>query len=217
MFVDRADAGARIAIELMARPELGLGPEPVVLALPRGGVPVAAPVARSLGVPLEVLLVRKLGHPRQPELGLGAIGEGGVRVLDHDLMDRTGVTEADLATVEARERVELERRAARYRPNPTGVSQRGRVTIVVDDGVATGGTVRVAADVARARGAGRLVLATPVASATTVAALLASGTFDAVATIEDLGRRGAIGAAYANFTQTTDAEVIEILDEFRAR
>ena len=133
-FVDRRDAGRRLADQLVdLRDE-----DPIVLALPRGGVPVGAEVARALGAPLDVILVRKLGVPSQPELAMGALGEEGVRVLDAGLVARARVSERELARVEARERAELERRAVRYRGDRPPMTIAGRTVVIVDDGLATG-------------------------------------------------------------------------------
>ncbi|WP_275895912.1 phosphoribosyltransferase, partial [Amycolatopsis ruanii] len=147
-FTDRRDAGRRLA----ARLDRWRGSDAVVLGLPRGGVPVASEVARALGAPLDVVLVRKLGLPFQPELALGAIGEGGLRVVDPDLVRRFGISAAELAPVEAAERSELDRRAARFRSGRAPVPLAGRTAIVVDDGVATGASARVAVAAARAAG-----------------------------------------------------------------
>lgn len=133
----------------------------MVLGLPRTGVPGAAEVAEALGVPLDVCLVRKLGVPFQPELGMGAIGEGGVRMIN-DVVRTAHITPDELAEVEAREREVLESRAQRYRGGREPIRLEGRTVLVVDDGVATGSTARAACRVARARGAARIVLAVPV-------------------------------------------------------
>src|SRR3954449_3324580 len=158
-FADRADGGRRLA-SLLAhlRDE-----HPVVLALPRGGVPVAYEVARALGAPLDVILVRKLGVPVQPELAMGALGEDGVRVLNGDVLRSAGVTAAELAAVEAGQRAELERRTTGLRRRWPRIDLAGRTVIIVDDGIATGATARAACTVARAHGAARVVLAAPVA------------------------------------------------------
>jgi putative phosphoribosyl transferase len=152
LFTDRLDAGRRLAARLEY-----LKDEDVVVGLPRGGVPVAAEVAEALGAPLDVCLVRKLGVPFQPELGTGAIGEDGVRVINDEVVRATGVTSEELAQVEHRERAVLERRGRRYRGDREPVGLVGRtVVVVVDDGVATGSTARAACRIARAERAGEL-------------------------------------------------------------
>lgn len=182
---------------------------PVVLALPRGGVPVAAEVAAALGAPLDVIVVRKLGLPFQPELGFGAIGEGGVRLLDTDLIRRAGLSEQDVATVEHQERIELARRVRRYRgdrpPTPIG----GRTVVIVDDGLATGGTAGAAVQVARAQGARRIVVAVPVAPPETVAQLRREA--DEVVSLVTPSRFVAVGLWYDDFGQTPDSEVATLL------
>src|SRR6185295_9028441 len=130
---------------------------------PRGGVVVAFEVARALGAPLDVIVVRKLGVPIQPELAMGAIGEGTTRVLDHAVLRAAGVTAEQLEVVEAAERIELDRRAQRFRAARPRLDLTGRTVLVVDDGIATGSTARAACQVARAEGAARVVLAVPVA------------------------------------------------------
>lgn len=159
LFTDRGQAGRELAKQL-----LGLRGQPVVvLGLPRGGVPVAAEVARALGAPLDVIVVRKLGVPFQPELAMGAIGEDGVRVIGPDVMRMARVSAAELKTIEERERAEVDRRARRYRAGRDRVPLTDRVAVIIDDGIATGATARAACQVARALGAARVVLATPVA------------------------------------------------------
>jgi putative phosphoribosyl transferase len=157
-FADRADAGRRLAESL----GFLVGEDVMVVGLPRGGVPVAFEVARALGAPLDVIVVRKLGVPVQPELGMGALGEGGVRIVDREIVRRAGVSERELSTVEQRERGEVARRASRLRGDKTQVPLTGRTVIVVDDGMATGSTARAACQVVRAQGATRPVLAVSV-------------------------------------------------------
>lgn len=205
-FRDRKEAGRRLADEVLRlRDE-----QPVVLGLPRGGVPVAYEVARALDAPLDVVVVRKLGVPFQPELGMGAIGENGVRILNEEVLRYAHVSTADLARVEARERVELERRARRFRGDRHPVPVEGRTAIVVDDGLATGSTARAALEVVRAHGAARIVLAVPVAPPETVQSL--EGIADEIVTLETPAHMVAIGAWYADFTQTSDDEVVALLD-----
>jgi len=211
IFRDRRDAGRLLAARLGAlRPE-----RPVVVGLPRGGVPVAAEVAEFLGAPLDVIVVRKLGVPFQPELGMGAIGEGGVRVLNDEVVRLTGVGPAEIAEVEARERVEIERRARRFRGDRPAVELDGRTVVVVDDGIATGGTARAALEVVRAHGARTVVLAVPVAPPDTLAAL--SDLADEVVCLESPAGFNAVGQWYQDFTQTSDNEVVRLLDEAAAR
>jgi predicted phosphoribosyltransferase len=205
LFRDRRDAGARLAESLEhLRPE-----EPVVLGLPRGGVPVAFEVAEHLDAPLDVIVVRKLGVPVQPELGMGAVGEDGAIVLNDDVVRLTRVSADELARVEARERAEVARRAERFRGSRPRVDVRGRTALLVDDGIATGASARAALQVVRAQGARRAVLAVPVGPADTIAAMRAEA--DEVVCVETPFGFLAVGQAYANFAQTTDEEVIELL------
>ncbi|MGW5261678.1 phosphoribosyltransferase [Microbispora sp. NPDC004025] len=206
MFVDRRDAGLRLGERLRGLPG---AEDAVVLGLPRGGVPVAFQVARALGAPLDVIVVRKLGVPYQPELGFGAIGEGGVRVLNPDVLRLANVTRDEMAEVERRERAELERRAQRFRGDRAPVDLAGRTVIVVDDGIATGGTARAACQVARAHGASRVVLAVPVGAPETIASLRRDA--DEVVCLDTPDHFYAIGAWYDDFSQTRDEDVIEYL------
>ncbi|WP_449063133.1 phosphoribosyltransferase family protein [Planomonospora algeriensis] len=206
MFVDRRDAGTRLAERLRGSLE---GADTVVVGLPRGGVPVAFEVARVLGAPLDVIVVRKLGVPVQPELGFGAIGEGGVRVVNDDVVRAAHVTPGKMSEVEARERTELERRARRFRGDRPAADLRGRTVVVVDDGIATGGTARAACLVARAHGASRVVLATPVGAPEAVESLREVA--DEVVCLLAPDDLFAIGAWYADFEQTADAQVVELL------
>ena len=207
VFADRSEAGRRLAVRL----QRFRGEDAIVLGLPRGGVPVAFEVARALHAPLDVIVVRKLGLPVQHELAMGAIGEGGVRIVNRDLVRDAHVSDEELAAVEARERAELERRARRFRGHRAGVPLAGRTAIVVDDGVATGATARAACQVARAQGAARVVLAVPVGPPDTIGELEASGDIDEVVCLETHRWFMAIGQFYADFTQTPDEEVIDLL------
>lgn len=205
VFADRVDAGRRLATKL-----LHLREEPVVvLGLPRGGLPVAAEVAAALGAPLDVIVVRKLGVPFQPELGMGAIGEDGARVVNEEIVRAARVTENQLAEVEARERVELERRSRRYRGDRPRVSLAGRTAVVVDDGIATGSTARAACRVARAHGASRVVLAAPVAPRGWVARM--GGDADEYVCVDTPQPFHGIGQFYDDFSPTSDEEVVACL------
>src|SRR5436309_3552666 len=204
-FRDRREAGRRLAERLA-----GLrASSPLVLGLPRGGVPVAYEVAKALRAPLDILVVRKLGVPFQPELGMGAVGEDGVRVLNADVLRQAGVTEAQLAQIEAHERAEVEERATRLRGGRPAIPLRGRTVVVVDDGLATGGTARAAVRVARERGAARVILAVPVAPPETVATLRRDA--DEVVAVETPEPFFAIGGWYSDFSATSDDEVVELL------
>ncbi len=206
MFDDRIDAGWQLARQL----EHLRGDDVVVVGLPRGGVPVAAEVADYLDAPLDVILVRKLGLPFQPELAMGAIGEDGVRVLNSDIIRRAGITDAELEQVEAHERRELQRRAARYRAGRERVSLAGRVVVIVDDGIATGSTAKAACQVARAHNARRVVLAVPVAP-TDWTTRMADEADELIALFTPVLFAG-VGQFYRDFSQTTDECVIDALD-----
>ena len=208
-FRDRMDAGRRLGKRLL---DEGIA-DPVVIGLPRGGVVVAAEVARALEAPLDVVVVRKLGAPGRPELGIGAISEGGVRVLNDDLIDLLNVTGPELADVEARESQELTRRVFVYRGDREPVPIAGRTAVVVDDGLATGSTARAALRALRARKPARLVLAVPVSARDTAGALLQEA--DEVIALELPAGFGAVGQWYGDFRQTEDEEVIRLLEEFR--
>jgi putative phosphoribosyl transferase len=206
MFMDRYHAGRCLSAELAHLRDRDV----VVLGLPRGGVPVASEVARELDAPLDVVVVRKLGVPHQEEYAMGAIGEGGVRVLDPDVVARAGVSQAAVREVEQRERAVLDARVASLRGGRPWVPLEGRVVVVVDDGIATGSTVRAACEVARRRGAARVVVASPVAPAGTTAAELTADELVCCAT--PWGFR-AVGAYYRDFGATTDEEVRALLDD----
>lgn len=204
-FADRADAGRQLAAALDHLRDR----DPVVVGLPRGGVPVAAEVARWLAAPLDVIVVRKLGVPTQPELAMGAIGEDGVLVLNDDVLRHTGVGADAIRRIEERERAELERRAAAYRAGRPRIPLRGRTVVVVDDGIATGSTARAACEVARAEGAAAVVLAVPVAPLGWEERL--AGVADELVCPYTPGDFVAVGQWYDDFRATTDAEVVERL------
>jgi putative phosphoribosyl transferase len=210
-FADRADAGRRLADELAHL----RGRDVVVLALPRGGVPVADLVAERLSAPLDVIVVRKLGVPFQPELGMGAIGEEDVTIVNSEIVRMARVTPEQLAEVQRRERHELERRAHRFRGAGGPLSLAGRTVVVVDDGIATGSTARAACQVARARGAATVILAVPVAPPDVTADLLDE--FDEVVCVATPARLGAVGEWYDDFSPTTDEEVVRVLSAAEQR
>ncbi len=211
MFTDRADAGRQLATRLE-----GLrGQNVIVLALPRGGVPVGAEVARALDSPLDVIGVRKIGAPMQPELGVGAIAEGGVRVLDRSILAQLRLDQAAIDQVETRERAELQRRLERYRGGRGMPELSGRTVVVVDDGLATGGTARAACRAVRQAGPGTTILAVPVAAARSLEALRDEA--DEVVCVQAPEDFVAVGRWYEHFDQTTDDEVIALLDELGAQ
>ena len=205
-FRDRVEAGRHLAEAVR---QADLGANVVVLGLPRGGVPVAFEVAEVLGAPLDVVVVRKLGVPFQPELAMGAIGEGGVRVENPDVLRSAALTELDLEAVEQRERAELERRAHEYRGGRPRLRLRGRCAVIVDDGIATGSTARAACRVVRALGASRVVVAAPVASRLALAEL--ASVADDVLCVDAPEPFYAVGEWYRDFSQTSDAEVVDLL------
>ncbi|GHC34609.1 phosphoribosyltransferase family protein [Streptomyces cinnamoneus] len=204
-FIDRVDAGRRLAERLGHL----RGENPVVLGLPRGGVPVAFEVARALAAPLDVILVRKLGVPYHRELGFGAIGEGGVRVIRSDIVRMSRIDEDDLVEVERSEEAELARRAERFRAGQPRVPLEGRTAIVVDDGIATGATASAACQVAKAQGAARVVLAVPVAPPDAAAEFRTR--VDELICLSTPAAFAAVGEWYHDFAQTSDEEVIELL------
>jgi putative phosphoribosyl transferase len=206
-FRDRVDAGRRLGDVARAADFGDLAP--AVLGLPRGGVPVAFEIARALEAPLDVLVVRKLGVPSQPELAMGAIGEGGVRVENADVVGPGGLSAATVDAAERRERPELDRRAALYRGGRARLDVAGRCVIVVDDGIATGSSARAACQVARALGAARIVLAVPVASRS--AALELRRECDELWCLAAPERFFAVGEWYRDFSATSDDHVVELL------
>lgn len=181
---------------------------PVVLGLPRGGVPVAAEVAAALDAPLDVLIVRKLGVPWHPEVAMGAVGEGGATVLNTEVTAVARVTADDLERVERRERAEVEERVTRFREGRAPVSLRGRCALIVDDGIATGATVRAACSIARVRGAASVVVAVPVAAPEALARLDEADDVVCLHTPDDFM---AVGMHYVDFRQVDDQEVVDLL------
>jgi putative phosphoribosyl transferase len=206
LFADRIAAGRALAASLglyAGRPDL------VILGLPRGGVPVAAEVARQLGAPLDVLLVRKLGVPGQPELAMGAIAEDGPPVVNEDVVQAYRLTAADLDRASARERQEIARQAALYRAGRPPAAVDGRVAIVVDDGLATGASMEAAVRALCGRHPARIVVAVPVAAEESVARL--RGAADEVVAAYTPRPFHAVGAWYEDFSPTEDVEVMACL------
>jgi len=211
-FVDRTDAGKRLARALAFYKDQ----HPVVLALPRGGVSVAAEVAAALEAPLDLILVRKIGVPIQPELAMGAVVDGSAPLVvrNEDVIALADIDEAEFNAVCEGELAEIERRRQRYLGSRKRVDVKDRVTIVVDDGVATGATTRAALRATRARAPKKLVLAVPVAPTDSLAELRREA--DEVVCLEDHEFFGAIGSYYAEFAQVSDQEVIDLLKQFPA-
>lgn len=207
MFHDRADAGRKLAKRL----EHLSGKDTLVLGLPRGGVPVAYEVAKTLHSPLDVLIVRKLGVPWHPELAFGAVGEGGVRVLNDDIIRSVGLKDVDVAQAEARELEEVKERTGRFRPAGKRQSLRGRTAVIVDDGIATGATAKAACTVARLQGARHVVLAVP--SAPSYWAEGNSEIADEIVAYDTTLDLGSVGAYYDHFSQVDDDTVARLLRE----
>lgn len=205
IFQNRVQAGRMLA----ARLKHLHGQDVIVLGLPRGGVPVAYEVAKELHAPLDVIVVRKLGVPSQPELAMGAVGEGGVVVINEEVARMIHVNRDDFARVQTREQKEVERRAKSFRGDRLGVSLKGRIALVIDDGVATGSTAQAACKVARASGATKVILAVPVGAADSLRALQADA--DEVICLYIPERLYAVGEWYEDFSATSDDEVVELL------
>ncbi|MGZ4651491.1 MAG: phosphoribosyltransferase family protein [Kineosporiaceae bacterium] len=204
-FANRSDAGRRLAGTIVA---LGLR-DVVVVGLPRGGVPVAYEVARALCAPLDVIVVRKLRAPFQPELAMGAVGEDGARVINDAVFARTGISDRKLAEIEARERAEVRRQARRFRDGRPRIPLAGRTVVVVDDGIATGSTARAACWIARAQGAARVVLAVPVASQGVERRMRPDA--DEVVCLATPWDFLAVGQVYDDFSEVDDEQVEELL------
>jgi putative phosphoribosyl transferase len=206
IFPNRAEAGRRLAESLSAYRGCD---DAIVLGLPRGGVPVAYEVARQLGLPLDVFVVRKLGVPGYEELAMGAIASGNVSVLNEDVMRALPNPEAILEAVMAQEKVELERREAHYRQDQPALVLRGRIVILVDDGLATGATMRAAAAALRKQGVAKIVVAAPVGAPETCQEL-ALEVDEMICAIMPAFFHG-VGQFYEDFSQTSDEEVRELL------
>ncbi len=214
MFENRDEAGRKLADEVRTR----LGPRAgderrLVLALPRGGMPVALPVAAALDAVLDVLVVRKLGAPGHEEYAMGALASGGIEVLDQDVVQRLGVEQDQLDRIVQRERAELKRREQRFRGDRPGPKIDGATVVLVDDGVATGSTMRAALDAVRAAGAGRVVVAVPLAPADTVRRLERSA--DEVICLTTPSPFFAVGQGYREFPQVQDDAVAAMLSRSR--
>jgi predicted phosphoribosyltransferase len=207
-FADRYDAGLRLAARLKSyagRSDL------LVLALPRGGVPVGYEVARALDAPLDIMIVRKLGVPGQEELAMGAIGSGGVRVLNDGVVDSMGISSRTIEEVALREQRELERREQLYREGRPAFDAKGKIVILVDDGIATGSTIRAAAKALRKLSPARIIIGVPVAPASTVEQLREE--VDEVVCLTMPKPFFAIGESYGDFSQVDDEEVRALLRE----
>ena len=212
-FKDRTDAGRQLARALAAYHD----PKPVILALPRGGVTVAAEVASAFAAPLDLILVRKIGVPQQPELAMGALVDGGAPLIvrNEDVIALANVNESEFNAVCDSELAEIERRRRRYLGDRERVDVAGRTAIIIDDGIATGATVRAALRATRLRKPAKLVLAVPVAPTDTIAQLQAEA--DDVVCLEVYAYFGAIGLYYADFQQVSDQMVIDALSRFPPR
>ena len=206
VFFDRQDAGRQLARELSRR---GLCDDVVVLGLPRGGVPVAFEVAEALRAPLDVFVVRKLGVPGQEELAMGALATGGVRVLNAEVVTALGIELSTVDVVARREQEELERREQLYRGDRPPLAVEGKTAILIDDGLATGSTMRAAAAALRQQKPAKIIVAVPVAATSTCRRLAAE--VEELVCLQTPDNFFAVGQWYANFSQTSDEEVRELL------
>lgn len=210
LFADRRGAGRQLALQLQSY----IKEEPLVLALPRGGVPVAYEIATALSAPLDIWNVRKIGAPQQPELGIGAVAEGGAIVLDRHLIRRLGLSQSIVETLLKRAQDELAQRVQRLRGDHAPPQVQGRTVIVVDDGIATGSTMRAAIQTLKQLTVRRLVIAIPVAALHTIDDL--QDDVDAIVCLNMPQHMDAIGPWYKNFDQVSDEEVAELLAYARA-
>jgi putative phosphoribosyl transferase len=208
LFQDRFEAGRLLAIQLR---EYANRPDVTVLALPRGGVPVGCEVARALHVPLDVFVVRKLGVPGQEELAMGAIASGGVRVLNTEVINALGISEQEMEAVAAEQQRELQRREQQYRGQRESLDMRGRIVILVDDGLATGSTMRAAVGALRQQNPKQIVVAVPVAARATCADFQKEAGADTVICLYTPMEFYAVGQWYRDFPQTSDEEVRQLL------
>lgn len=209
-FSDRREAGRELATLVPPLPS----DEALVLALPRGGVPVAYEIARARGAPLDVFLVRKLGTPGHPELAMGAIASGGIRVLNEEVVKQLNIPPELIDAVAEREQAELERRAAAYRRGGSRPSLKNRTVILVDDGLATGSTMKAAVEAVKQEQPARVIVAVPVGAPETCRAL--QNIADEVICARMPSSFSAVGQWYRDFTQTTDAEVADLLEKSRS-
>lgn len=209
-FLDRVEAGQQLAKLLLAyRAE-----QPIVLGLPRGGVPVAFEVAHALEAPLDVCVVRKIGAPSQPELAMGAIAEGSALVLDPLMIRRVGASTDEVADLVELKALKVEHRVGLFRGGRAPLGLRNRTVLLVDDGLATGSTMLASIKSVHARGPAKMVVAVPIAS--TQAILKVSSLVDDVVCVEQSASLGSIGAFYEDFTQVTDTQVLKLLERSRA-
>lgn len=205
-FRDRFDAGRRLAAELT---EFAGRPDVLVLAIPRGGVVVGFEVARLLRFPLDVFIVRKIGAEHMPELAVGALASGGVQLIDDSILRAVKMSQESVDRIIARERTELERRESVYRGTRSPAEVQGKTVLLIDDGVATGASMRVAIAALRRRAPAQIVVAVPIVDLSVVPVL--AGEADGVIAVSTPSHLGAVGEWYAEFDQTTDEEVVELL------
>lgn len=209
--INRQDAGRRLAAELG---RYAGRDDTIVLGVPRGGVVVAFEVARAIGAPLDIFIVRKLGSPGQKELAVGAIGSGGVRVLNDDVVEALGLTEDQIEAIATEEQAALEQREQRYRGHSKQLELSGKTVILVDDGLATGASMRAAVQSLKGHQPARIVVAVPTGASDTCAALRRE--VDETVCLMTPEPFYAIGLAYVDFSQTSDEEVIDLLEKARS-